>query len=210
MSVHSEGPGLFGCGEGADAGVNADDEADACGGGLSEDAGLHAVAFAEAVRDVVGDAGRGFFGGDSFDGGLEEDGGGGAVDVVVAVDEDGLAGADGPLDARHGHVHAEHEHGVDEVVDGWGEEGAGGGGVRDAARQEEAGDGLGAAKFVREACGCGGVGGSNYPLLRPSVGGGHGPSTRRSRGCRPRCRRGRRLSPSGSGSCRTSRWRPRR
>ncbi len=54
------------------------------------------------------------------------------------------------------------------------EEGAGGDGVRDAARQEEAGDSLGAAKFVREACGCGGVGGSNYPLLRPSVGGGHG------------------------------------
>ncbi len=56
--------------------------------------------------------GRGFFGGDAFDGGLEEDGGGGAVDVVVAVDEDGFGGADGLLDAGYGDVHAEHEHGV--------------------------------------------------------------------------------------------------
>ena len=38
----------------------------------------------------------------SLDGGLEEDGGGGAVDVVVAVDEDGLGGADGLLDAGDG------------------------------------------------------------------------------------------------------------
>ena len=131
--VHSQGFCLGGGGEGADAGVYADDETDAGGGGLSQDAGLHAVAFAQAVGDVVGDDGGSVFGGDPFDGGLEQDGGGGSVDVVVAVDEDGFAGADGVLDAGYGQVHAQHEHGVDEVVEGWVEEGLGGCWVRDAS-----------------------------------------------------------------------------
>jgi hypothetical protein len=131
--IHPQGFGLGGCGEGADAGVDADDETDAGGGSLPEDTGLHAVAFTEAVGYVVGDEGRGVFRGDTFDGGLEEDGGGGSVDVVVTVDENGFAGADGVLDAGYGEVHAEHKHGIDEVVDGWVEEGLGGCGVRDAS-----------------------------------------------------------------------------
>ncbi len=124
--IHPKGFCFFGCGEGADAGVNTDDEADTGGGGLSEDAGLHAVAFAQAVGDVVGDDGGFVFGGDPLDGSLEEDGGGGAVDVVIAVDEDWFGGPDRPLDAGYGQVHAEHEHGVVEIVDGWVEEGLGG------------------------------------------------------------------------------------
>ncbi len=56
--VEAEGLGFGGGGEGADAGVDADDETDAGGGGLAEDVGLHAVAFADAVRDVVGDLWR--------------------------------------------------------------------------------------------------------------------------------------------------------
>ena len=73
------------------------------------------------------------FGGDALDGGFEEDGGGGAVDVVVAVDEDRFAGADGALDAGDGDIHAEHEHRIEEMVEGWGEEGFGGCGVGDCA-----------------------------------------------------------------------------
>src|ERR1700756_4839239 len=100
--VYAQGFGLSGCGKGADAGIDTDDETDASGGGLSEDAGLHAVTFAQAGGGVVGhDRGR-VFGGDPFDGDLEEDDGGGAVNVVVAVDEDGLVGADGFLDAGYG------------------------------------------------------------------------------------------------------------
>src|SRR5438445_11824251 len=90
--VHAQSFCFLCSGERADAGVNTDDETDAGGGGLSEDAGLHSVAFAQAVGDVVGNDGGRVFGGDPFDGGLEEDGGSGAVDVVVAVDEDGLGG----------------------------------------------------------------------------------------------------------------------
>src|SRR6266704_3221915 len=159
---------------------------------------------------MVGDDGRFVFGGDSFDSGFEQDGGGGSIDVVVAVDENGLAGSDGMLYAGYGQVHAEHECGVDEVVDGWGKERLGGCWVRDASRKQDAGDGIRAVKVLRKVCDCDGIDRWNYPLLRPSVGGGHLPSTRRSRGYRPRCHQGRRLSPSGSGSCRTSQWRPRR
>ena len=84
--VEAEGFGGFGGGEGADAGVDADDEADTFAGGDFEDLVAHAVAFAQAVRDVEAD-----FAAAAFDGGFEQDDGGGAIYVVVAVDEDRLA-----------------------------------------------------------------------------------------------------------------------
>src|SRR5260370_30614206 len=108
------------------------------GGGLSKDAGLHAVAFAQAVGDVVGDDGGFVWWGDSFDGGLEEDGGGGSIDVVIAVDENGLAGLDRTLYAGYGQVHAKHEFGGDEVFDGWVKEGLGGCRVGYASRKTDA------------------------------------------------------------------------
>ena len=149
--VEAEGFGLVGGGEGADAGVDADDEADAGGCGVGEDSGLHAVAFADAVGDVVGDAGGSVFGGYALDGGLEEDGGGGAVDVVVAVDEDGLGGGYGLLDAGDGGAHAEHEERVVEVFEGGVEEALR---VGDAAGDEEGCDWEWAGEFFGEAlCG---------------------------------------------------------
>ena len=72
------------------------------------------------MRDVVGDLGGLAGRGDALDGGFEENGGGGAVDVVVAVDEDGLGVGDGTLDAGDGSGHAEEQVGVVEVVEGWG------------------------------------------------------------------------------------------
>ena len=44
-----------------------------------------------------------------FDGGLEQHHGGGAVDVVVAVEQDGLARGDGALQAVDGRIHAQHQ-----------------------------------------------------------------------------------------------------
>lgn len=90
------------------------------------------------MGDVEGDDGGHGWGGDSLDGGLEEDGGGRAVYVVIAVDEDGLGAGDGELDAGYGGSHAEEEVGGVEVVQGGVKEGFG---VGDVARGEEGGDG---------------------------------------------------------------------
>lgn len=89
-------------------------------------------------------------GSDPIDGGLEQDGGGGAVHVVVAVDEDRLAESDGLLDAVYGAIHAEHEVGWMEVVERGVEEGFGDGGGGDAAGDEEVGYGARAAEVGGE------------------------------------------------------------
>src|SRR5437868_3004290 len=68
--VHPEDFCFFGGDKGPDTGVNTDDKSDAGGGRLYKDAGLHAVAFAQTVGDVVGDDGGFVFGGDPFDGGF--------------------------------------------------------------------------------------------------------------------------------------------
>ena len=139
--VEAEGAGFVGGGEGADAGVDGDDEADAGVGGEAEYVGLHAVALADAVRDVVGDLlGLVRFKrqADALDGGLEQDGGGGAVDVVVAVDEDGFGGADRGKDAGYGFRHAKKLGGRMELVDVRVQEGVG---VSDIASNEDLGDG---------------------------------------------------------------------
>ena len=44
-----------------------------------------------------------------FDSGFEEDHGGGSVDVVIAIEEDGFASGYGALEALDGGGHAEHE-----------------------------------------------------------------------------------------------------
>src|ERR1700712_43285 len=56
--VQTKGPGFSGGCEGAYAGIDADDKMDSGGCGIGEDAGLHAVAFADAMGNVVGDLGR--------------------------------------------------------------------------------------------------------------------------------------------------------
>jgi hypothetical protein len=88
--VEAEGLGFGGGGEGADAGVDEMTRRMPAAAASARTDVLHAVALADAVGDVVGDLRGLFLGGDALDGGLEEDGGGGAVDVVVAVDEDGF------------------------------------------------------------------------------------------------------------------------
>jgi hypothetical protein len=52
-----------------------------------------------------------------FDGGLEQDDGGGAVYVVVAVEEDGFAGGDGQLESVGGGGHAQHQEGIVKLAD---------------------------------------------------------------------------------------------
>jgi hypothetical protein len=50
-----------------------------------------------------------------LDGGLEQDHGGGAVHVVVAVEKHRLARGDGALQALDGRGHAQHEEGIVEM-----------------------------------------------------------------------------------------------
>ena len=64
----------------------------------------HAVAFADAVRHVELDLAAA-----ELDRGLEDDDGGGAVHVVVAVDKDGLAALDGGSQALDGGTQSGHE-----------------------------------------------------------------------------------------------------
>jgi hypothetical protein len=95
-------------------------------------------------------------GGEHFDGGFEQDDGDGAVDVVVAIEEDRLARGDGALNALDCDGHAEHEKGIVEVGRLGIQESESFGGGGDAARYEQlrkndretsfAGEGIG--KFV--------------------------------------------------------------
>src|ERR1039458_2121966 len=95
--VEAEAARGFSFSEGAHAGVDGDDDANALGVSRFKDARLHAVAVAEAMGDVKSDVAA-----QHFDGGFEQDDGNGAVDVVVAIEEDGLARGDGAVETIKG------------------------------------------------------------------------------------------------------------
>ena len=96
--------GCFGGGKGANASVDADDQPDARGCRLLDDFVAHAVAFADAVRHVVLDLAAA-----DFERGLEDHDGGGAVDVVVAIDKDGFTALDGGTQAFDCGAQSRHE-----------------------------------------------------------------------------------------------------
>ncbi len=100
-------------GKGANAGIDADDQANAAVGGLLDHLVAHAVAFANAVRHVVVDLAAA-----QLESGLQDDDRGGAVDVVVAVDEDGLAALDGGLQSLDGRAQSGHPVRVVKVLQG--------------------------------------------------------------------------------------------
>ena len=122
----------FSGGKGADAGVHADDEPNATLGGLLDDLVAHAVAFADAVRHVVVDLSAA-----QLQRRLEDDDGGGAVHVVVAIDEDGLAALDGGAQALHRRAKAGHQIGRVQVAERGIEELAGLLRVLNAARRQQ-------------------------------------------------------------------------
>ncbi len=90
--------------ESAHAGVDGDDDADAFGVGRFEDARLHAIAVTESMRDVKADVTA-----EHFDGCLEKNDSDSAVNIVVAIEEDGLMRGDGAFESIDGGGHAEHE-----------------------------------------------------------------------------------------------------
>ncbi len=92
-----------GSGKGADPGIHADDQTDARGGSALDDVIFHAIPFADAVGHMkIRSASA------KLDRRLEDDDGGGAVDVVVAVDQDALFAFDGCIQAIDCGLHAAH------------------------------------------------------------------------------------------------------
>ena len=102
--VHAQPPGGFGGSESPDAHVHADDEPDTCRGRLLDDVVAHVVAVADAVRNMEFRRAAA-----QFNGGLEDYDCGGAIDIVVAVDQDRLFVLDGGFDPVNGRLHAGHE-----------------------------------------------------------------------------------------------------
>ena len=114
--------------EGANAHVDADDQANARRRGTLDHVVAHVVAFTNAMRDVeVGRASA------ELDRGFQNDDGHGAVHVVVAVDEDGFFAFDGGVDAIDRCAEAGHTIWSVKMGERRGEKGAGRFRIGDAA-----------------------------------------------------------------------------
>ena len=108
--VEAEIARCFSLGKGAHAGVNRDDETNACRVRFFKHAGLQSIAFAQAVRHM-----KASFAAQHFNSGLEQNDGGGAVHIVVAVEQNRLMARDGRFKAFDGRSHAQHEEGIVEL-----------------------------------------------------------------------------------------------
>jgi len=121
--------------EGADAGVDADDEANTIGGSALDDIFAQVVALADAMRDMeIGSAAA------EFEGGLENDDGGGAIDVVVAVDEHFFFALDSSFQAIEGRFHTGHCQRVVQMIERRGKKMCGGLWLFNPAAEEEIGE----------------------------------------------------------------------
>ena len=97
--------------KGADARIHADDQPHAVGRSALDHFVAHAVAFADAMRHMkVGRSAA------KLDGGLQNDDRRGAVDVVVAVNQDFLFALDGRFQAVDGGAEAGHPLGKVKMV----------------------------------------------------------------------------------------------
>ena len=150
--VEAEAARGFSFSEGAHAGVDRDDDADTVGVSRFKDARLHAVAVTEAMGNVKADVTT-----EHFDRGFEQDDSDRAINVVVAIKENGLARGDGAFEAINGGRHAEHEKGIVEVRRLGIEEGESLSGGVDAARDEQLGENKRQTRFAGERGGCFGV-----------------------------------------------------
>ena len=116
---------------GADAGIHADDQLHALFGGGLHYFGTHAVAVLQAVRHVIGGDAAG-----QFEGLGKQHDAGSAIHVVIAVDQDALALADGARDALDSGRHVAQGHRIVQFFEGRMQEPAGCRGVGESAVYE--------------------------------------------------------------------------
>ncbi|MNY03083.1 hypothetical protein D3C86_1356840 [compost metagenome] len=155
--LHAQGLGELDLLDRGDAVVHRDDQLEAPVGEVLEGVAVHAVAVFEAVGQEVLDVVAG-----ARQVAEEQRGAGDPVGVVVAVDDDGLAGFEGAREAAGGLFDAGQGPGV-ELVGLVAQVAASGLGVRDPADGEHAGEQGGDAEFVREAVDEVGVGVAEVP-----------------------------------------------
>jgi len=117
----------------ANAGIHANDEPDTFGGSLLDYFRAHAVAIAQTVghEERCNAAGH-------FDGFFQDDDGGGAIHIVIAVDEDALTGGDSAAQPLDGRGHAAQFAGGMQVIERRAQKAAGGMGVGQVAGAENA------------------------------------------------------------------------
>ncbi len=113
-------------------------------GRLLDDVVAHVVAVANAVRNMEFRRAAA-----EFDGSLEDYDCGGAIDIVVAVDEDRLLVLDGGFDPVNGCLHAGHEVRRVQVSKIGSQETFGGFGFGDASHHQEAGERRGDARVFQ-------------------------------------------------------------
>src|SRR5437867_1840084 len=102
--VNSSSPGALCRGKGTSAGIYANHQSNACGCGAFDHVTAQVVAFADAMRDVKIRCAAA-----KFNRSFENYDGGGAVNVVIAVNEDSLLALDCGVEPIHGRFHSSHQ-----------------------------------------------------------------------------------------------------
>src|SRR5271170_2562241 len=102
--IHTEASCGVGGSKGSNAGIDADDELNTGSRGPLDDIAPQVIAFLDAMWNVeLGSTAA------KFDRRFQNDDGGGAVDVIVAIDENAFFALDGGVDAINGSFHAQHQ-----------------------------------------------------------------------------------------------------
>ena len=116
-----------------------------CSAAAGQHCRLHPVALANAVgyMEIHLTA-------EHLDGRLEQHDGGGAIHVIIAVDEDGLAPVNGRLHPGNGRCHAVHRVGIEQVFDAGVEENVRLGCSAHAALRQQLGDDEGKSGALRQ------------------------------------------------------------
>ena len=159
--VDAEFPRAHGRFVAPDTTVHRHDDRGALGVQPIDGGGLQTVAVLQSVGDEVADVAA-----QHLHRATEDDRRGDAIDVVVAMHDDSLAGGKRPLEADHGRLETGQRHGVVQVVEGWSKEPAGQVRISQAALYQQLRDDRLQAQRARQPFGRGEVGDGCLPDRR--------------------------------------------